>query len=184
MATIIQKQNVIRNATKRMEAHYAAMPADEKGPIDHYCLFWSWYVLDELRKINIKACLQGGSAFWRRIKQSEDDGIDPSVDWGYKFELSTATVNAIASNLLPEMHVWVAIPSQNTIIDLLTPIFKKRCLLEFPWTAPDPPEYLWHTVLELERLREHQVFFYEPDLQATQLAYLYIKEMMAQKLLK
>jgi hypothetical protein len=59
---------------------------------------------------------QGGSAFWRRVPKSEDDGTK-DTHWGFQYDEKIAA----EKNKLPlEVHVWVACVETQEIIDSST----------------------------------------------------------------
>jgi hypothetical protein len=114
--------------------------------------------------LGIKAWIQAGSISWPMIAKEEDDGVC-STHFSYMWEGFTPhNVNRLACRLLPEMHVWVALPDERQVVDFSTgelPEQAKRA--GFVWTGPKPPDYLWDTHIP-EGVR------YAPDLDATRLA--------------
>lgn len=170
----VQKK-VVDKATILMEAFHAQFP-EPRGPISHYCLFWNAAIVEVLGSMGIRALLQGGTAYWTRIKP-EDDLPGLATDWGFKFEWNHETVRAIMQGQLPEMHVWAAIPCKEPeIIDLTTRFWKKRCEDDgYVWTAPEPPEYLWCLGDEMPKGAH-----YEVSEKGTKLAYQFLLQSQRQ----
>ncbi|MEN6458227.1 MAG: hypothetical protein ABFC63_04800 [Thermoguttaceae bacterium] len=54
-----------------------------------------------------------------------------------------ANAMSVALGNLPEMHVWVGIVDRQEIVDFTTRHLKKAAAALGPWTAADPPRYLW-----------------------------------------
>lgn len=88
-----------------------------KGPLEKYCLWWSKFTVENLRKAGIKAIINAGSASWI---------VDKENTYSYEFIWNTLALAQINSSQLPEMHVWVIVPPEECpedrgqIIDLTT----------------------------------------------------------------
>lgn len=84
---------------------------------------------------------QAGSAFWRRIPKSEDDGTQ-DTHWGFQFDSETALEKG---DLPLEVHVWVACVETQEIIDSSTGDWVRSCkeIGGLDWPADPPPDYIW-----------------------------------------
>ena len=119
----------------------------------------------------IRGVLQAGSASFERVPPELDDGVC-STHFSYVWEeRSRTTLRMIAAGSMPEMHVWVAIPRLQEIVDLTTGYQVKQCenLLGVDWLSVSPPKYLWSHVNEIEKIH------YEPSLSAIELALYMLK---------
>src|SRR4051812_14542095 len=89
--------------------------------IGAYCLWGGDYTCLVLNANGIEAQIQAGSAYWPRLTQDQDDGAPTTFpQFGYEFTPGIKNVLAVANGTLPEMHVWAAVASSGTIIDLTT----------------------------------------------------------------
>lgn len=143
-----RKDRLVKKVRERMQEWYATLSPDERGPIGAYCMYWAIYTCQVLREDGIKAQIQAGSAYWRRVRDEQDDGVSPNR-FGYEFgDDKRALINAIMSGRLPEMHVWAAVAGEEPqIIDLTTCFWPEqaRMLNGFDWPGDLPPDYLWVT---------------------------------------
>jgi hypothetical protein len=103
-----------------------------------------------------RTIIQAGSASWPRL--AVDDGVSPT-HFSYEWNADDPNTRLFASGLiqvvprsdghfqaaLPEMHVWLAIPDSEEIIDFTTGLWPTACreMIGHEWLAPLPPEYLW-----------------------------------------
>lgn len=108
------------------------------------CLYWAGMTCYWIRtRYRVRAIIQAGSMSWPCV--DKDDGMSPT-HFSYVFDPDDpASRAALRSGQMPEMHVWAAIPTDKTIIDLTTCYLiqqaKHRANIE--WTAPMPPDHLW-----------------------------------------
>lgn len=127
------------------------------------CLYWAGYTCTYLtRRYHVRTILQAGTMEWPCT--AEDDGLSPT-HFSYVYEPeSNLTKVMLAADLMPEMHVWAAIPSRNEIIDLTTRflVSQARHRANIAWTAPAPPDFLWARAEELP-----PGVIYQPDCAAT-----------------
>lgn len=77
-------------------------------------------------------------------------------------------------NRLPEMHVWVAVPANNLIIDLTSGQFPVQCkrLIGLDWSGPIPPNHLWCKA-DPEKWMDNVA--YQPDVKAIELVMDYFE---------
>jgi len=149
------------------------------------CLYWAYFGLIELIKQGFQACLQAGSVSWLRVTREEyDAGCQTShfsMVWSPEGALSKA---AEAMGALPEMHVWLGLlgtrkrgpvePADTELVDFSTGHLKQMCQeTGMPWTAPDPPRFLW---TRFENMPE--LVSYEPIREATMYADRTIKQLV------
>ena len=114
--------------------------------INAACLYWAGMVCKEINKDieGPRAIIQGGSMSWPCMGDV-DDGVSPT-HFSYIFEAGDPqTHKQLKLGRLPEMHVWVAIPETQEIIDLTTKYltYQAMDLANIKWTAAIPPDYLW-----------------------------------------
>jgi len=127
------------------------------------CLYWALAVIRACRECGIRAILQAGTAMWPRLRPEQDDGLSPT-HFSYVWEPEAPlTLERLANNLLPEMHVWAAVPAEQEMVDLTTSFWPEQCqrLLGRDWPGDLPPSWLWATC---EELPERVV--YQADLRA------------------
>jgi hypothetical protein len=145
------------------------------------CLVWSFATLAVLTSKNIRAVLQAGTCMWPRIRPEQDDGIC-DTHFGYQWSPATKeSLIAVANGKMPEIHIWVAIPKTQTIIDFSTREFPNQCkeLIGQDWPGDRPPKYLWCTVDELpERV------LYKPNMDAIQYASLAMEKFLNEDMIK
>lgn len=132
------------------------------------CPVWAGATVHVLARHGVRACLQAGTAGWRRLRPEEDDGV-VDTHCSYVWELgSVETQVRLARGMLPEMHVWAAIVEDQVLIDFTTGRWLERFKQLTPaltWSAPLPPEFLW---CQAEHLPA--ACYYQPDLEATRIA--------------
>ena len=107
------------------------------------CLYYAHHTCATLRKHGYQAVIQAGSLQWPRIRHAEDDGVCNS-HFAYMWSpQDPASAMSVALGNLPEMHVWVGIVDRQEIVDFTTRYLKEAASPLGPWTAADPPSYLW-----------------------------------------
>jgi hypothetical protein len=139
-----------------------AFTKDRGIPEEGWCLYYAVYGTMALKKLGLRAVLQAGSAGWMRIKPEEDDGVIAthfSYMWTPTEPISRA---ALARGLMPEMHAWIALPDEQTIVDFTSGMFPAHAkrMGGVEWTGPLPPLYFWGTEEDLNG------GFYRPDVEA------------------
>lgn len=114
-----------------------------------------------------KVLIQAGSMSWPIVPKEFDDGVSPT-HFSYMWEPThIESLRAVIENRLPEMHVWLIIPSTKEIIDFTTyelPEQMKR-MLNREWKTEDPPDFLW---APYDKIPEDVV--YTPNREATEYA--------------
>ncbi len=156
-----QKDFLMGVIRTEMQKCYEQMPAEERGSIGSYCLFWADLTVKILRSYGIDAQIQAGSAFWPCLP----DGL---TTYGFKFEWNKQTYQKIIEGGLPEIHVWAATTNPPAVIDPVTFNFKLHAIQNgYEWRAPDPPDYIW-----IEPGAEWpKGVSYMPDIQAIEYVY-------------
>jgi len=126
------------------------------------CLYWSLALMGVLLDRGYRALIQAGSLSWPIVMPGEDDGKSSthfSYEWSPWREESKA---ALKLGLLPEIHVWVALPDQNELLDFSTKYLPQQAAQEgLIWRTPHPPDFLWCGPSELP-----DGVIYKPDMQA------------------
>ncbi len=124
------------------------------------CPIMAWSVIEAGREQGRRLVLQAGSASWRMVPPELDDGV-MSTHFSYMWEPhSMATRMAMARGTLPELHVWVADPKTQEIIDITTgdlPRLAKN-MIGAEWLDKPPPDYIWSRSPDA---------IYQPDRDAT-----------------
>jgi len=147
-------------------AHY------DGGRPGQACLYWANYTVEVLRALGLRAIIQAGSASWPRLRPDQDDGVSPTHH-SYVWEPDSAVTKArLAAGLMPELHVWVAIPHRREVVDMTTRYWPEQCLLiqQRDWPGDKPPKYCWGTADELP-----EGVLYAPDMKAIALALRLLK---------
>lgn len=133
------------------------------------CLYWAKATCLRLLEVNQRAIIQAGSAAWLRIPTEMDDG-EIATHYGYWWDAECqSNMVQLIKGELPEMHVWVALPDKNQIVDLTTGFQVDRCreTIGQDWIADHPPDWLW---MDAEKVRSIDAM-YVPCPVAIQLAY-------------
>ena len=145
------------------------------GPPRALCLFHAIGVVSIAAHHGIRLLPQAGSAFWRRVPEELDDGEVPT-HFGYQWcgMEDLGTIARLATDQMPEMHVWAGDPERQHIVDLTTRYVPAQCkeTAGMEWLSPPLPDFAWGDALGA----------YTPDLAATKLAIeLYGKELRGMK---
>lgn len=93
---------------------------------------------------------QGGSTSWPRLRIEDDDGVS-ATHFSYEYEargnLRAVVDSVLARGAVPEIHAWAVVLASDgpEVVDLTVPYWPRRCaeVLGLPWTAPQPPPFLW-----------------------------------------
>ena len=106
------------------------------------CLYYAHHTLSFLWRRGFQAVVQAGSLQWPRIRKEDDDGV-MNTHFAYQWGPTQESAMSVAIGNLPEMHVWVGIVDRQEIVDFTTRHLKAAAAALGPWTAADPPNYLW-----------------------------------------
>lgn len=101
-------------------------------------------------KAGLRVLPQGGSASWPRLREDEDDGAAPT-HFSYVYEargdFRKLTAEVVERGMVPEIHAWVVVLADDgpEVVDITVPHWPVRCgeVLGLPWSAPQPPRFLW-----------------------------------------
>lgn len=159
-----------------MVAYFERKLSRLTGPIERHCLFWAFFAVEALRGAGLPAQLQAGTAYWPIQDPETDDGVSPNR-YGCEFEWSAGRKRAV-QGMLPEMHCWAGVAGEDPhIVDLTPRFFKSRAIaLGMTFTAPDPPDYLWSTGLDLP-----PGVVYLADRKAIEVAYAFLEHAVIDK---
>jgi len=106
------------------------------------CFFRSVYGATVLqRQFKTRVLLQAGSAQWPRVTPAQDDGVC-MTHFGYVWSPGEPpSVDALRAGTLPEMHVWLAEPQTQTLIDFSAGDFpaQAKALCGYDWPGRKPP---------------------------------------------
>lgn len=109
------------------------------------CLYAAHFSVSVLRKHGFDAILQAGSLQWPRVAPEDDDGVSPT-HFAYMWDPEGPTsLLAKSRGLMPEIHIWCAIPSTREIVDVVTKDLPADChsKIGYDWPGELPPDYLW-----------------------------------------
>jgi hypothetical protein len=132
----------------------------EQAQLAGHCLEIAWQGHHLIKSLPAapRTIIQAGSASWPRVPPELDDGQGPthfSYEWDKDSDaarllrLGLALVVRRADGLvacsLPEVHVWLACPETQELIDFSAGLLPAACkaAIGLEWLAPAPPDYLW-----------------------------------------
>jgi hypothetical protein len=130
---------------KEVEGRILSDPDLKVIPASAACFYFAVFAIENLREKGVRAILQAGTAGWPRIRPEQDDGVCPT-HFSYVWSpLDPASRIALMQGLMPEVHVWAAIPETGEIVDFTSGKFPEqaRKLVGFDWPGDLPPKYLW-----------------------------------------
>lgn len=152
------KGEIYRIVCERFDKWYPTAAQHPGGQ----CVRWACTLMGVALERGLRPKIQAGSMSWPIVTPEQDDGVSPthfSYEWSPG---SPESLMQLATGGLPEMHVWVALPDQNEILDFSTKSFPEEAKRHgLVWRTPPPPDYLWCRAGE-QPPRVH----YKPDLQA------------------
>jgi hypothetical protein len=102
------------------------------------CLYWTQVAMKILNKHGERVIFQAGTMLWTCTL--------PNYAFGYEWTPEEPfSQEAIAQGLIPEVHMWAALPDRNEIVDFSTHGFKRIATEQYglSWETTDPPLYLW-----------------------------------------
>jgi hypothetical protein len=145
------------------------------------CVYDAAAVIACAREHGVTLCVQAGSALWPHKRPEEDDGVSPS-HFGYVWDPQAVGVvsrvqecrHALRNGgtaILPEIHVWAGDVRTQELVDLTTRYWPEQAMrvAQLEWTAPAPPDYLWHDEVDAG-------ISYEPFEDASRLAYEFCRK--------
>lgn len=110
------------------------------------CFYWMHAGLVTLFHHGLIAIPQAGDMLWPVPEQLNPLTGEIVTHFGYEWSPDRPESQAaMAIGQLPEIHIWLCIPSLREIIDFSTHGFKDAAKLEgLTWgAAEDPPPYMW-----------------------------------------
>lgn len=134
------------------------------------CLYINQVTMKALKDDGRRAVLQAGSVYWPMRR----DALGP-VHFGYEFDLSQPfSVEAVQNGLLPEVHIWAALPDEGAIVDFSTGAFKRLAVERhgLEWEEAEPLRYVWG--------RPPAGVIYRPQLEAIRYVWRFIAEKMGE----
>jgi len=155
----MDKESIYREVKRRVDSDPCCPEKRQGGD----CFFTAMYAVQVLRQHGHRAIIQAGSCQWPRVKPAQDDG-KMTTHFGYQWSPNEVLSQiAVASDLMPEIHIWAALPVSGQIVDFSTGLFPEqaRQFLGVDWPGEQPPQFFWGTK---EELPEDVV--YKPDVQA------------------
>jgi len=145
----VNKEAIFEEVKKRIDTDSTLKEMSPSGR----CFFYGIRTVEALRKHGLAAILQAGSCQWPRITPEQDDG-KCATHFGYVWSPGEGqSVLARAMGVMPEMHVWAALPNEGEIVDFTTGFFPEqaRIIGNFDWPGPKPPKFVWATTSEIPR---------------------------------
>ena len=162
----------VRSEIEAEIAGHFARVTGEVGRIypEHLCMQWAFATAFTLQNWGFESCVNAGSARFLAVPGALDDGKSPthlSYDWQ---GMSRDEIDAryLSLGILPEMHVWAAVPEFGLIVDMTTrfvPVVAAKHGVR--WLAEKPPACLW--ACALSELPDG--WSYNPSREASELAY-------------
>jgi hypothetical protein len=139
------------------------------------CIYLTRIGLEVIRQhTSHRAVVQAGTMQWEVVPRHLDDGV---MGTHLAFKWSPREFNSVmnmAAGGIPEMHVWIALPERNEIVDFSTGTFPAFAqTLGVKWLSPPPPDFLWQDVGQAAA----EGHFYEPNGAATELAWRIIQNL-------
>jgi len=105
------------------------------------CYPFMMHGADVLKSFGIPVIYQAGTASFRAVPESEDDGV-MHTHHTFKFSPNEPSSRAqIEQGLLPEIHCWLARRDTREIIDFSTGFVHLSSRI--PWRMPPLPKYIW-----------------------------------------
>jgi hypothetical protein len=134
------------------------------------CMYWAHCGMNILIRHGYRAVLQAGTMMWQVKEQSAAGDTHFGYEWSPHEKFSQ---EQLALGNLPEMHMWIALPDRNEIVDFSTGSLKKICEERhgLKWEMPDPPQFVW---CQPEELRQYGLIAYWPNLHAIGFAWNFI----------
>lgn len=127
---------------------------DFKGDPAQSCFYQAVFAHSHLKNLGTfgRCLISAGTFSIPRINLRDDDGIT-GTHFSYVFTPDAIAMQAVEEDRMPEMHVWVTLPDRQEVVDLTTRYCKVQCerTTGLKWTAPDPPDFVWHHINQLPR---------------------------------
>lgn len=139
----------------------------EDAPASAHCFYRAVLTVRELYARGERAILQAGTAEWAIRTPDQDDGMSPT-HFGYVWSPDEFDWKRLYyQGILPEIHVWSALPASREIIDMSSGCFPEQAKLlkGWDWRAEPPPQFLWTS-----ELPSNAVYEAHPDATAFALA--------------
>lgn len=157
-----QKAEIIRDAERLYQLHFGSL--DESALC---CLYWSWCAVSAARMRGVRLVLQAGSAYWRITPETAEVEGKPNF-YGYSWK----GPQPIEGQPLPEVHVWVANPQKQILIDMTARFQKDNAEASgLQWKTPAPPDVIWGKPEQLAK----QGYLYLPHKEAILFAQTLLK---------
>lgn len=140
MITPDEKQSIFEAARETMQSWYGLELA-ERGA----CLYWNQCAMRELHLRGHEPILQAGTLLWRMVPDARDDG-QQATHFGFEWTPEHPfSINAVNAGLLPEVHIWAALPKENAIVDFSTGYIAQYAKHEhgYDWLTLPPPDYVF-----------------------------------------
>jgi hypothetical protein len=161
---VMNKKKIVANIRQNFEK-WRKINMPNANPA-RMCMYQAVFTHSYLKSMGSlgRVLISAGSHAFPRIDLKDDDGV-VHTHFSYIFDPNKVS-EAIKTNTLPEVHVWVQLPDRGEIVDITTRYLKEQCetLSGLKWLAPDPPDFLWLSPNDLP-----EGVAYEPDMNACML---------------
>ncbi len=158
------RREIVKEAERIFKEKYAQERLNAVG--GGSCVFWALATLEAGKKFGKNFIIQAGSLQWQYVPNHLDDGVS-STHFSYMWDpTNPLSRRALRMGMLPEVHVWVADPEAQEIIDLSTRGLKEqaRNMGVTNWHTASPPRYFWVT---LDEYNKHPHAHYEGQYEAS-----------------
>ena len=109
------------------------------------CLHWSIAMVAVLQEHGYRSCLNAGTANFL-ADHSAKEPVPSHYGYFWQDHCPTDIDKFLECGILPEMHVWSAIPDLNMIVDPTTRFLPELATeAGVHWKEPNPPSCLWAT---------------------------------------
>ena len=108
------------------------------------CWRWATLACMTLRMAGCRAIMQAGSARFPMYARADAPDTE-STHFSYEWELSPRTLDRVRCRLLPEMHVWCALPDLGAVVDCTVGFQQANALamgIERKWTSKLPDIFI------------------------------------------
>lgn len=168
MITLETRKEIYQSAAAQMREWYGPDMAEQGA-----CLYWTRVTMRELSRRGLRPVLQAGTMLWRVIPAARDDG-HTATHFGYEWTPNDPfSREAVARGQLPEVHIWVALPDEECLIDFSTQYFPKLAKERhgIDWLTEPPPQFIFGA--------PPADAFYRPNTAAIKFVWRFILERMA-----
>lgn len=146
---MIDKTAIYNEAKQLLADWYPGAGIGARGD----CLYWTQAGMNILLKHGKRPVLQAGDMLWPCAVDTGSNNTHFGYEWSPHCPFS---MEKVRQGLLPEVHIWIALPDDGELIDFSTGYFKKIATENgLEWNLPDPPLFVWGVPPSNTRYRPH-----------------------------